>query len=119
MSRDGIANDLNGPQSDAEINKLAGDAYRNDVASYLRENGRDVLTDGENRKAMTFGTPYGPRIFDMGVWDDAGRLVAYVETKWGKKRYGGTQKKKDEYLRERFGFNIHIQQSHDDMGNLL
>ncbi|MFC7482908.1 polymorphic toxin-type HINT domain-containing protein [Luedemannella flava] len=108
----GEVNDLFGPQGSEAINKLAGDGYRNDVAAYLREHGLMVVTDLENRVAMTFATPYGDRVFDMGVWDRDGKLIAYVETKWGAKKYGGVQKMKDDWLRDNFGYPIHIQQSH-------
>ena len=112
VDSEGVATDTLGPQSDIEINKLAGDGYRNDVAAYLREHGRMVVTDADNPTALTFRTPYGPRRFDIGVWDADGNLVSYIETKWGQKRYGGLQRKKDDWLRGAYGFPIHIQQSH-------
>ncbi|GIG92743.1 hypothetical protein Pen02_76790 [Plantactinospora endophytica] len=119
VDSNGVTSDLQNPLSDGQINNIAGNAFKRDVAAYLREQGLDVITDDDNQAALTFQTPYGKRIFDIGVWDQDGRLRGYVETKWGKKRYGGEQKLKDDWLRETYGFLIVIKQSHDRHGNLL
>jgi hypothetical protein len=82
----GTTNDLEGPQAQIRINKLAGDGFAADVAAYLRGRGRTVVTDREDKAALTFKTPNGPRTFDLGVWDKSGNLLGYIEAKRGNLR---------------------------------
>ena len=104
----GVINDLQGPQAQILINKAAGDGFRNDLAAFLRGQGRTVVTDGENKAALTFSTPHGSRTFDLGVWDRSGNLLGYVEAKKGGSPYNGAQQLKDAWLRETYGFNIAV-----------
>ncbi|WP_311707892.1 hypothetical protein [Streptomyces litchfieldiae] len=104
----GTINDLEGPQAQILINKAAGDGFRDDVAAFLRERGRTVVTDGENRGALTFSTPHGPRTFDIGVWDKDGNLLGYVEAKTGGSPYNAAQQAKDAWLQQQYGFNIAV-----------
>ncbi|TVT56341.1 hypothetical protein FNH05_08380 [Amycolatopsis rhizosphaerae] len=104
----GVIRDLEGPQAQILLNKAVGDGFRNDVAAFLRERGRTVVTDAEDKAALTFQTPYGPRTFDIGVWDSDGKLLGYVEAKTGGSVYNAAQQAKDEWLRQQYGFNIDV-----------
>jgi RHS repeat-associated protein len=104
----GTATDLKGPTSQIQINKAAGDAWRDTVAGFLRSRGRAVVTDAEDRAALTFETPDGPRILDMGVSDKDGNVLGYVETKWRSSPYDSAQAAKDEWLRATYGIQIDI-----------
>ncbi|MFG2090429.1 MULTISPECIES: polymorphic toxin-type HINT domain-containing protein [unclassified Spirillospora] len=93
------------------LNKKAGDGFRNDVAAFLRSQGRIVTTDGENKGALTFVTPYGTRTLDLMVHDKKGNLLGYVETKWGGAgaRYAGSkQELADNWLRQNRGLTIDV-----------
>jgi regulator of extracellular matrix RemA (YlzA/DUF370 family) len=97
-------------QQDRNIaqNKAFGDAYRDQVADFHRSNGRTVVTDAQDRAALTFDTPYGSRTLDMAVYDSKGNHLGYVETKTGSSPYAGTrQYDADEWLRSR-GFTIDV-----------
>lgn len=104
----GTINDLDGPQAQILINKAAGDGFRDDLAAFFRGNGRTVVTDGENKGALTFTTPMGTRTFDLGVWDGNGNLLGYVEAKTGSSPYTAAQQAKDDWLRQQYGFNIAV-----------
>jgi hypothetical protein len=107
VNSSGTATDLEGPTG-VQLNEASGNAFRDTVAGFLRSMGRNVVTDGEDRSLMTFDTPYGPRIFDMGVTDDEGNVLGYVETKMGSSPYGGLQALKDAWLQENQGLNIAV-----------
>lgn len=82
-------------------NKAAGDGWRDDVASFLRGQGRTVVTDGENAAALTIATPYGKRTFDLGVWNSGGKLLGYVEAKHGGSAYTIARKQRTHgYVRD-------------------
>jgi hypothetical protein len=107
----GVANDLAGPQDQILINQAVGNAFRNDVAHFLRSQGRRVITDAEDRAALTFNTPHGRRTLDLRVEDANGNLLGYVETKWGGAgaRYAGSrQEQADDWLRQTYGFAINV-----------
>ncbi|MEU4250799.1 hypothetical protein AB0F15_25665 [Amycolatopsis sp. NPDC026612] len=90
-SKGGIK-DIEGPQAQVLLNKAVGDGFRDDVAeAVLRERGRTVVTDAENRAALTFQTPYGERVLDLAVYDKNGKLLDYVETKTGGSPYTAGQ----------------------------
>ncbi|GAB1646763.1 RHS repeat domain-containing protein [Krasilnikovia sp. MM14-A1259] len=98
------------------VNDLVGNAYRDHIADFFRQNGRTVVTDAENRKALTFRTPDGDRILDMAVYDKNGGLLGYVETKSGKAGQDPEQMAKDAYLRSQ---GVNIAYVYDDMENML
>jgi hypothetical protein len=108
VDSNGGINDLNGPQAQIQINKMAGDGFRDDVAAYLRSIGRTVVTDDMSKGALTFTTPYGPRTFDIGVWDDNGNLLGYVEAKTGSSPYTALQQDKDAWLSKQYGYKITV-----------
>jgi hypothetical protein len=107
----GVINDLEGPQAQILINKAAGDGFRDDLAAFFRIHGRTVVTDGEDKSALTFSTPYGSRTFDLEVRDGEGNLLGYVEPKTGGSPYGAAQQQKDDWLRQQYGFNIAVVRS--------
>ncbi|MEJ3742645.1 RHS repeat-associated core domain-containing protein [Actinomycetes bacterium KLBMP 9797] len=104
------------PQGGAR-NRMAGDGFRDDVAAFLRSQGRFVETDAQNPAAMTFRAPrrdgtWGDRKLDMHVFDrPGGRLLGYVETKWrsaGRKYKNSDQEHQDNWLRKHAGINISV-----------
>ncbi|MGI8336253.1 RHS repeat-associated core domain-containing protein [Actinomadura scrupuli] len=93
------------------LNKKSGDAFRDVVADFLRSQGRVVTADAEDKAALTFVTPYGTRTLDLMVHDKGGKLLGYVETKWGGagKRYAGSkQEMADNWLRQNLGLTIDV-----------
>jgi len=93
-----------GMDSLQRMNNLQGDAFRDHIADWLRSQGRQVVTDGQDRSRLTFnvtlsdGTVY-PRRLDMEVRDSQGALMGYIEAKSGKSPYNGRQKEADDILR--------------------
>jgi Pretoxin HINT domain len=114
----GVANDLTGPQDLVLINQRAGDGFRDDIAAFLRSQGKRVITDAEDRALLTFKVPnpknpkkMDTRVLDMRVEDANGNLLGYVETKWGGAgaRYAGSkQARQDDWLRQNLGLTIDI-----------
>lgn len=54
-----------------------------------------VFTEAQNPAALTFSTPYGDRIYDIGVENPDGG-VWYIETKSGDAVKDALQAKKDQ-----------------------
>jgi RHS repeat-associated protein len=81
-------------------NKLAGDAFRDEVASAFENNGYDVA------KEVGKKTPFGRRVIDVEVSKN-GEVLGGVEAKAGKSRYLPWQMAKDEYLR-RTGYPVQV-----------
>ncbi|GIF20871.1 RHS repeat-associated protein [Actinoplanes tereljensis] len=98
------------------INEVVGNAYRDHIADFLRQKGRIVVTDAQNRKLLTLATPDGDRILDMVVYDKNHNLLGYVEVKSGKEGQKKVQAKKDAYLR---GTGVNIAYVYDDLDNML
>jgi len=73
-------------------NKAAGDAFRDEMASALRNEGRDVATEVYKK------TPFGKRFIDIEVSLD-GEVLGGVEAKVGGSRYTLLQRVKDTWLR--------------------
>ena len=81
-------------------NKIAGDAFRDEIASAFESNGYDVA------KEVGKKTPFGRRVIDVEVSKD-GEVLGGVEAKAGKSRYLPRQRAKDEYLR-RTGYSVQV-----------
>jgi RHS repeat-associated protein len=81
-------------------NKVAGDAFRDDIASAFKKNGYGV--DKEVGKK----TPFGRRVIDVEVSKN-GEVLGGIEAKVGKSRYLPWQMAKDEYLR-RSGYPVQV-----------
>jgi hypothetical protein len=100
---------LAGPRPTRNLdNRRSGDAFANDIAALLREKGRTVVTDDADKGLLTFGTPWGPRTLDIGVWDENGDLLGFIEAKVGSSPYTDAQRRKDEWLRRNRGFYIDV-----------
>jgi hypothetical protein len=72
-------------------NQIAGNAYRDEVASFMKANGRDVVTEVSKK------TPFGIRYIDIEVSID-GKVLGGIETKTGGSRYLPMQRIKDIWL---------------------
>jgi RHS repeat-associated protein len=124
ISNDGEATILGDRTDQPWINQQAGNAFRNDLAALFREFGYDVLSEADDdHGALVFNVAgfYGPRRFDIGLWDKDGNHIAYIEAKWGAKRYGiGTEQadKDQALLKAHPWMNIQVIQSHLDNGEL-
>jgi hypothetical protein len=80
-------------------NKVAGDAFRDEVADRLPDLGFDVV-----RKEASVSTPFGTRRIDI-LAERNGSLVN-VETKLGSSRYLPSQRAKDIWM-SRVGVNLY------------
>ena len=99
------------------VNEHIGNAYRDHIADFLRQNGRVVITDFQDKAALTFKIPgKTDRILDMKVMDKQGNLLGYIETKSGKAGQDPAQAAKDAYLRTQ---GVSITYVYDDMANML
>jgi RHS repeat-associated protein len=81
-------------------NKIAGDAFRDEIASAFESNGYGVA------KEVGKKTPFGRRVIDVEV-SRKGEVLGGVEAKAGKSRYLPWQMAKDEYLR-RTGYTVQV-----------
>lgn len=73
-------------------NKIAGDAFRDEIAGALKAEGRDVATE------VYKATPFGKRFIDVEV-SKGGQVLGGVETKVGSSRYTPLQQLKDWWLK--------------------
>jgi RHS repeat-associated protein len=83
-----------------QLNKAAGDAFRDEVAASLKAAGRDVATEVNKQ------TPFGPRRVDIEVSHN-GKTLGGIETKTGNSPYKPKQRAKDTYLKEK-GYRINV-----------
>jgi RHS repeat-associated protein len=81
-------------------NKVAGDAFRDEIASAFENNGYEVA------KEVGKKTPFGRRVIDVEVSKN-GEVLGGIEAKAGKSRYLPWQMAKDEYLR-RTGYPVQL-----------
>jgi hypothetical protein len=81
-------------------NKVAGDAFRDEIAASFESNGYGVATEVGKK------TPFGRRVIDVEVSKN-GKLLGGIEAKAGKSRYLPWQMAKDEYLR-RTGYPVQV-----------
>ena len=82
-------------------NKIAGDAFRDELAGALRAEGRDVTTE------VYKSTPFGKRFIDIEVSQD-GKVLGGIETKVGSSRYTWTQQLKDWWLKDAQGYTVNV-----------
>jgi RHS repeat-associated protein len=78
--------------SGVQANKVAGDAFRDEVAATLRTAGRDVRTEVPKE------TVFGPRVIDIEV-SHKGKVLGGIEAKVGGSPYKPSQRAKDAYLK--------------------
>lgn len=83
------------------INRMAGNAFRDELASLLRQAGREVTTEVYKR------TPFGRRFIDIEVSLD-GTVLGGIETKVGRSRYTAVQRLKDSWLEWVDGYPVNV-----------
>ena len=88
------------PGARLAANKIAGDAFRDEIASAFENNGYDAAREVGKR------TPFGRRVIDVEVSKN-GQILGGIEAKAGKSRYLPWQMAKDEYLR-RTGYPVQV-----------
>lgn len=74
-----------------QANKIAGNAFRDEIADLLRAEGRTIFTEVPKK------TIFGPRVIDIEV-HYGGRVLGGIETKVGASRYLPSQRAKDFWL---------------------
>jgi len=74
-----------------QANRIAGNAFRDEIATALRNAGREAETE------VCKWTPFGKRFIDIEV-SKAGEVLGGIETKPGASRYTPSQRAKDEHL---------------------
>jgi RHS repeat-associated protein len=82
-------------------NKIAGDAFRDELAAVLRAAGRDVETE------VYKWTPFGKRFIDIEV-SLSGKVLGGIETKVGSSQVTWTQQLKDWWLKVDQGYIVNI-----------
>jgi hypothetical protein len=82
-------------------NKIAGDAFRDEIANGLEAEGRDVS------KEVYKWTPFGKRFIDIEV-SQGGKVLGGIETKLGSSRYTALQRIKDIYLEVHTGYKVQL-----------
>lgn len=83
------------------LNRAAGNAFRDELASQLSQAGRQVTTEAYKR------TPFGKRFIDIEVSRD-GTVLGGIETKVGASRYAPLQRLKDWWLTEMEGYPVNV-----------
>ena len=97
---EGAAAETPGKAALLQMNKAAGDAFRDAVAGSLKAAGRDVQTE------VTKQTPFGKRVVDIEVSHN-GKTLGGVETKTGNSPYKPSQRAKDTYLKQQ-GYPVNL-----------
>lgn len=82
-------------------NRLAGNAFHDEIAGALRAEGRDVST------GVYKSTPFGKRFIDIEVSKD-GQVLGGIETKLGGSRYTPAQRTKDWWLKVNDGYIVNV-----------
>ena len=83
-------------------NKANGDAFRDQVANQLEQDGRAV------QKEVVKPTIFGPRRIDIEVKDNQGNVLGGVETKLNNSPYTASQRAKDAYLKYTSGYQVNV-----------
>jgi RHS repeat-associated protein len=81
-----------GKKALVQLNKEAGDAFRDEIAAGLKAEGRQVRTEVVKK------TPLGPRRIDIEV-SQHGKVLGGIETKVGNSKYLPSQRAKDFWLK--------------------
>ena len=84
-----------------QMNRAAGNAFRDEIAGLLQKAGRDVETE------MYKKTPFGSRFIDIEV-SQGGKVLGGVETKVGGSRYTPSQRAKDWWLENVEGYPVKV-----------
>ncbi|KPJ65106.1 MAG: hypothetical protein AMJ43_11415 [Coxiella sp. DG_40] len=84
-----------------KLNRLRGNAYRDEVGSLMKKEGYDI------RFERRYDTPYGRRYIDIEVSKDA-KVLGGIETKVGSSRYMPDQQLKDQWLYRVKGYVVTV-----------
>lgn len=84
-----------------QVNRTAGNLFRDELAAALRAAGREVRTE------VYHATPFGKRFIDIEVWYKGLRMGG-IETKVGASRYKTLQRLKDWYLETFNEFKVEL-----------
>jgi RHS repeat-associated protein len=87
-------NVVNVNSSTVKANKIRGDAFRDEIAKQLTNDGRII------QKEVVKNTPIGKRVMDIEVRDKSGNILGGIEAKTGNSRYKPSQRAKDNYLKK-------------------
>jgi RHS repeat-associated protein len=82
-------------------NKVAGDAFRDEIAGLFEKAGYGVRTEVYKR------TPFGKRFIDIEISRD-GTVLGGIETKFGKSTYTAYQRAKDAALKVLEDYNVQV-----------
>lgn len=93
------------PRCLVTINRVRGDAFRDEIADLLENAGRQVRTEVYKR------TPFGPRRIDIEVSLN-GKVLGGIETKVGGSPYTPSQRAKDMWLRLIHGYRVNVVRDH-------
>ncbi|MFH0790479.1 MAG: RHS repeat-associated core domain-containing protein [Candidatus Omnitrophota bacterium] len=85
------AGKIGGPKSNIQQNKIRGDAFRDEIANNLSNEGLNVKTE------VVKNTPFGKRVIDIEVSNE-GKVLGGIETKTGESPYTSSQRAKDTWL---------------------
>lgn len=90
-----------GRVSNVQANRIAGNAFRDELGALLQAEGRSVQYEVVKK------TPFGRRVIDIEVWYN-GELLGGVEAKVGRSHYHLWQRLKDWYLRVHNGYIVNV-----------
>jgi RHS repeat-associated protein len=90
--------------SRVQLNGISGNAFRDEIAGALTQEGRQVTTEVYKR------TPFGKRFIDIEVSHN-GQVLGGIETKFGGARYGSSQRAKDFWLRYADNYIVNVVRS--------
>jgi RHS repeat-associated protein len=98
-----------GPQgAGVQANRAAGNAFRDELATTLRNAGRDVQTEVYKK------TVFGARYIDIEVSTKEGAVLGGIETKTGGSRYTPSQRAKDRYLKDVQNYPVNVVRKPED-----
>ena len=84
-----------------QANRIAGNAFRDEIAQALQAEGRDVGTE------VYKATPFGRRFIDIEVSQN-GTVLGGIETKLGNSPYSASQRAKDTWLWLMKGYRVDV-----------
>jgi len=89
------------PLAQVQLNRIAGNAFRDELAQLLKAAGRTV------EKEVYKWTPFGKRFIDIEVSMN-GKVLGGIETKVGKSRYTPLQQLKDWWLTNVDNYTVNL-----------
>lgn len=94
------------------INRVSGDAARDQVAQALRNHfratGRNWTVQSEANGRIYLRTPHGARYLDILIKDEHGVAVGGIEVKLGGAQRDELQERKDAWLKEYIGLHVDV-----------